>query len=158
MPQRLLPPEEAHIEGAVPLLNNLALLQHVFKRVGITDVGLSDLVDPQPRRSRRLFAALVSWFENHQIVKKYQENKDEYLKIKATKEKLSACTAKVNKLRASLASSSDKRQSLMAELGECSRRLAEYETKKVAVTAEFNTLNVAFCASKEALQRAKMEL
>lgn len=30
LPHSPLPPEEAHIEGAVPLMSNLALLQSVF--------------------------------------------------------------------------------------------------------------------------------
>lgn len=147
-PLCLLTPEEAHIESAVPLLNNLALLQCVFKRVGIVDVGLSDLVDPKPLRTRRLLSALVNWFRKGKT----------HLEASATQAKLAACTARVNEIRASLASTADKPRAKTPELAEGSMTLEAYKTKIAAITADYQPLKTAFCTSTEALQRGKMEL
>ncbi|XP_077533953.1 uncharacterized protein LOC144145955 [Haemaphysalis longicornis] len=77
MPHSLPPSEGAHIEGTVPSLNLLALMQSVFRHLGIEGVGLSNLVDPEPRRTRSLFLALVnSWPRLHLRQPQYYPHHD----------------------------------------------------------------------------------
>lgn len=163
MPHSLLPPEGAHLEGAVPLLNHLSLLQGVFRFLGIDDVGLPDLVDPKPRRIRRLFITLVNnWFRINTIFKSYKEKEQQHLAARAQTDELQAqlntCTARANKMGAWLASTADKKRAMMAEQADCSKTLEAYSAKKAVITADYQQLKATLCASAEAVQRAKMEL
>lgn len=163
MPHSLLPAEGAHLEGAVPLLNHLALLQSVFRCLGIDDVGLPDLVDPKPRRIRRLFITLVNnWFHISTVFNSYKEKEQQHLAARAKTDELQAqldtCTARVNKMGAWLASTADKKRAMMAKLADCSKTLEALSAKKAVIIADYQQLKATLCASAEAVQRAKMEL
>lgn len=163
MPHTLLPAEGAHIEGSVPLLHYLALMQRVFQHLGIEDVGLADLVDPKPKRTRRLFVTLVNnWFRTSNLFNSYKEKEQKYLAARAKNDgiqaRLDATMARVNKLGTWLASMAEKTQAMTAELADCSRTLEVYSAKKAALTADYQQLKATHCASSEAVERAKLEL
>lgn len=163
MPHSLLPAEGAHLEGAVPLLHHLALLQTVFRSLGIDDVGLPDLVDPKPRRTRRLLVTLVNnWYRISSIFNSYKEKEQKHLAARAKSDELQAqldaCTAQANKMGTWLASTADKKRAMTAELADCAKTLEAYSAKKAVITADYQQLKATLCASSEALQRAKMEL
>lgn len=163
MPHSLLPAEGVHLEGAVPLLHQLALLQSVFRSLGIEDVGLPDLVDPKPRRTRRLFVTLVNnWFRMSTVFNSYKEKEQKHLAARAKSDELQAqldaATARVNKLGMWLASNADKKRAMAAELAECSKTLEACSAQKASIMADYQQLKATLCASSEAVQRAKMEL
>ncbi|KAH8020558.1 hypothetical protein HPB51_002507 [Rhipicephalus microplus] len=60
VPRSLLPSEAMHIEGSIPIGHYLKLMQVVLGIVGVNDVGLQDLTNPKPRRTRRLLKILVN--------------------------------------------------------------------------------------------------
>lgn len=163
MPHALLPAEGVHIEGSVPLLHYLALMQRVFQHLGIEDVGLADLVDPKPKRTRRLFVTLVNnWFRTSNLFNSYKEKEQKYLAARAKNDdiqaRLDANMARVNKLGAWLASTAEKKRAMTAESADCSKTLEVYSAKKAAITADYQQLKATHCASSEAVERAKLEL
>ncbi|XP_065288475.1 coiled-coil domain-containing protein 69-B-like isoform X2 [Dermacentor albipictus] len=163
VPCSILPSEAMHIEGSVSLSHYLKLMQAVFGLLGVNDVGLQDLTNPKPKRTRRLFKILVNkLLYTTSVFTKYTAKLKQQLDAKAKGEHalsmLNATTAKANKLATQLHNGGEQQQAIADELAACEKTLAAYDLKKTDIMSHYKQLKMTLCASAEAVQKAELDI
>ncbi|XP_077502612.1 uncharacterized protein LOC144113417 isoform X2 [Amblyomma americanum] len=163
VPRFLLPSEATHIESSVPLSHYVKVMQDFFCRLGIPDIGLQDLANPKPKRTRKLLKILVnSWLRMTAIYSKYKEKEKKQLEAKKilheTKAASSARTAEVNRLAGLLGAIAGEAEKLDKEQSACEKALAASCEKKAAIVSDYQQLKTTHYASTEVIQRTELEI
>lgn len=163
VPCSLLPSEAMHIEGSIPLGHYLKLMQAVFEMLGVNDVGLQDLTNPKPKRTRRLFKILVNkLLHTTTVFTKYMDKLHQQQAAKAKGEQalaeLNAVTAKANKMATLLHDVGEQEKAVDSELLACGETLAAYADKKTAIVSDYQQLKTTLCASTEAVEKAQLHI
>lgn len=163
LPHCLLPTEATHIENTVTLCNYVKLMQEIFRPLGVPDIGLQDLANPKPKRTRKLLKILVnSWLRMSGIYTKYKEKESKQLEAKniarETKTMISTKTIEVNKLAGLLGEVAQKAENIDKERSACDKALATSVKKKAAIVSDYQQLKSACYASTEAIQRAELDI
>ncbi|KAL1419161.1 hypothetical protein MTO96_005268 [Rhipicephalus appendiculatus] len=163
VPRSLLPSEAMHIEGSIPLGHYLKLMQVVFEILGVNDVGLQDLTNPKPKRTRRLFKILVNkLLHTITVFTKYMEKLQKQQAAKAKGEEalaeLNAMTAKANKMATLVHDVGEQEKAVASELLVYEKTLAAYAEKKAAIVSDYQQLKTTLCASAEAVEKAQLHI
>nr|XP_037280682.1 LOW QUALITY PROTEIN: kinetochore protein Nuf2-like [Rhipicephalus microplus] len=138
VPRSLLPSEAMHIEGSIPIGHYLKLMQVVLGIVGVNDVGLQDLTNPKPRRTRRLLKILVN----------------KLLQATAVFSKYTRPTG----WQLSFTDVGEQDEAVASELSACKKTLAAYAEEKAVIVSDYQQLKTTLCDSAEAVEKAKLQI
>lgn len=163
VPRSLLPSEAMHIEGSIPIGHYLKLMQVVLGIVGVNDVGLQDLTNPKPRRTRRLLKILVNkLLQATAVFSKYTAKIQKQQAAKAKGEdalaELNAMTAKANRMATLLHDVGEQDEAVASELSACKKTLAAYAEEKAVIVSDYQQLKTTLCDSAEAVEKAKLQI
>ncbi|XP_029830475.2 kinetochore protein Nuf2-like [Ixodes scapularis] len=160
MSQFLVP---AHVSSFVPTLHLNKLMQVVFTKLGVPDFGLSDISDPEPKRSRKLLSILCNFWVR--LGRQWNMWSDIEVGLAAAKTdreakraQLDAVKAKVNQLSQHPGINPERLAAAQGELAAENKALATKEPKQAVVMNDYKNLKSAKCQVTEQLKKSEVEV
>ncbi|XP_064473441.1 polyamine-modulated factor 1-binding protein 1-like [Ornithodoros turicata] len=144
----------------LPFTHTLKLMKEVFARLGVPDIGSADLVDPSPKRTRRLIKVLLeNWVKQRSLMQKYDAIHQAYAKAiddrEVQKMELNSVKSQLNQLLLHAGCQEEQRALVHEEGRSAAQRKEAAERRQAAQKDNYQDLKLqltALVATGEQLQ------
>lgn len=153
------------ISPSVHTVHLLKIMRVVFAGLGVPNVSIVDLLNPQPKRIRKLITVLLdNWVTQRSLLTRYDEKEQQHLRtkeeIELLKNKVDIAKSRVNELLIHPGCSSEQRASIQSECNAVADQLhnrnsmgtakdKEYRDLKHEVTEATSRLDALTCTAQE---------
>lgn len=143
-----------HIQTTLPLIHLVKLMQIVYSCMGVNDIGLSDIVQPKPKRTKRLFKLLCQeWKPLCGVWEQYNTIHEQYLQAKADSKgkqnRLDDIKAKINQLSRHPGINPERREAVERELAATQGTIEAMDERRISVASEYQVLKTQLCELRE---------
>lgn len=160
MSQGLVP---LSVSNVVPTVHLTKLMQVVFSKLGVADVGTADILDPKPKRSRKLLRLLMKfWLQLSRTWTSYGNVEVHLAAAKSGRDariaQLDAVRARINQLSQHPGNDLARMTAAENELATLNKALAAKNSKREQLVSDYQELKNLSCHLNERMKKGEQEV